>query len=80
MALRIDSDCVNCDVCESACPNQAISFGGDIYRIDPLLCTECVGHHDQPQCVALCPVDCIGVDPLHQESPAELMDKYRSLR
>ena len=80
MALKIDNQCVNCDVCEPACPNQAISFGEDFYRIDPARCTECVGHHDEPQCVVLCPVDCIHPDPEHLEDFEDLMDKYRRLR
>lgn len=59
MALLITDECINCDVCEPACPNDAISEGDDIYVIDPDLCTECVGHFDEPQCVVICPVDCI---------------------
>ena len=42
----ITDECINCDVCEPECPNEAISMGDDIYIIDPNLCTECVGHHD----------------------------------
>ena len=79
MALRITDDCINCDVCEPACPNEAISMGPSIYVIDPAKCTECVGHHDEPQCVALCPVSCIPVDPAHIETRAQLWAKYRRL-
>ena len=57
MALLITDECINCDVCEPACPNEAISEGDDIYVINPDLCTECVGHFDEPQCVVICPVD-----------------------
>ena len=32
--------------------------GEDIYEINPDKCTECVGFHDEPQCAAVCPVDC----------------------
>ena len=63
MALLINDECINCDVCEPECPNGAISQGDEIYVIDPKLCTECVGHYDEPQCVEVCPVDCIVVDP-----------------
>ena len=63
MALLITDECINCDVCEPECPNQAISMGPEIYHIDPSRCTECVGHFDEPQCVQVCPVDCIPVDP-----------------
>ena len=44
MALMITDDCINCDVCEPECPNQAISMGEEHYEIDPDKCTECVGH------------------------------------
>ncbi|HET6913625.1 MAG TPA: YfhL family 4Fe-4S dicluster ferredoxin [Rhodanobacteraceae bacterium] len=79
MALKITDACVNCDVCEPVCPNRAISQGEDYYVIDPALCTECVGHHDEPQCVEVCPVECIILDPVHVESPDALMLKYHSL-
>jgi ferredoxin len=79
MALKITHECINCDVCEPACPNQAISMGPEIYVIDPALCTECVGHFDAPQCVAICPVDCIPKDEVHAETEAELREKYRRL-
>ncbi len=59
MALIITDECINCDVCEPECPNEAISQGEEIYEIDPNKCTECVGHYDTPQCVEVCPVDCI---------------------
>jgi ferredoxin len=79
MALLITDACVNCDVCEPVCPNRAISQGEDYYVIDPALCTECVGHHDEPQCVDVCPVECIILDPAHAESPEALTLKYHSL-
>ena len=63
MALMITDECINCDVCEPECPNDAISQGPEIYVIDPAKCTECVGHFDVPQCREVCPVDCIPVDP-----------------
>ena len=44
MALMITDDCINCDVCEPECPNQAIAMGEEHYEIDPDKCTECVGH------------------------------------
>jgi ferredoxin len=79
MALMITDECINCDVCEPECPNDAISQGAEIYVIDPSRCTECVGHFDRPQCRDVCPVDCIPVHPAHVESPDELMLKYRGL-
>jgi ferredoxin len=59
MALMIDEDCINCDVCIPECPNDAISAGAEIFVIAADSCTECVGHHDTPQCVEVCPVDAI---------------------
>lgn len=79
MALKITSECINCDVCEPACPNQAIAMGPRHYLIDPTRCTECKGHFDEPQCVMLCPVDCIPKDPAHPENDAQLEAKYRRL-
>jgi ferredoxin len=79
MALKITHECINCDVCEPECPNEAIFQGIEIYQIDPNLCTECVGHFDKPQCVAVCPVDCIPLDPEHPETQEQLQEKYRRL-
>ncbi len=69
MALMITDECINCDVCEPECPNDAISPGEEIYVIDPNLCTECVGHFDEPQCQQVCPVDCIPLDPERPRDP-----------
>jgi len=73
----ITDECINCDVCEPECPNEAISQGDSIYEIDPNKCTECVGHYDAPQCVEVCPVDCIpvGIEETHDQ----LMDRYLHL-
>jgi ferredoxin len=79
MALLITDQCVNCDVCEPACPNGAIFAGPKLYHITPAKCTECVGHFEVPQCIEVCPVECIFVDPEHIESPAQLQDKYQYL-
>ncbi len=79
MALIITDECINCDVCEPECPNEAITQGEEIYEIDPNLCTECVGHYDTSQCVDVCPVDCIPLDPEHKESKDELRAKYDGL-
>ena len=79
MSLLITDECINCDVCEPECPNEAIYMGDEIYEIDPAKCTECVGHYDEPQCVEVCPVDCIPKDPDNEESEDQLMLKYESL-
>ncbi len=79
MSLLITDECINCDVCEPECPNEAIAQGDEIYEINPSLCTECVGHFDTPQCIEVCPVDCILVDPDNKESDDTLKLKYEKL-
>ena len=79
MALLITDECINCDVCEPECPNEAISQGEEFYVIDPTRCTECVGHFESSQCVEVCPVECILVDPDRTESQEILIDRFRFL-
>lgn len=79
MSLIINEECINCDVCEPECPNGAISQGEEIYIINPALCTECVGHYETPQCMEVCPVDCINKDPEHVEDKDSLYQKYLKL-
>ena len=79
MALIIFDECINCDVCEPECPNGAIYQGESIYEINPALCTECVGHFDKPQCMEVCPVDCIEKDPDRAEDNDSLYKKYLAL-
>ncbi len=80
MALKITDQCINCDVCEPECPNEAISPGAEFYVIDWKRCTECVGHFDKPQCREVCPVDCIPLDPEHEETREQLQEKYEVLQ
>ena len=79
MALKITEDCINCDVCEPECPNDALFMGLQIYQIDPNKCTECVGHFNEPQCQQVCPVACIPLDPDWTESREALQAKYERL-
>ena len=79
MALKITDDCINCDVCEPECPNEAISQGDELSVIDPGTCTDCVGHFDEPQCQQVCPVDCIPLDEAFVETRDQLLDKYHRL-
>ncbi len=79
MALMITDECINCDVCEPECPNGAISQGEEYYRIDPDLCTECIGHFNTSQCVEVCPVECIPVDPQWVENRDVLYQRYLAL-
>ena len=76
MALLINDKCINCDMCDPECPNGAITFGDKIYEIDPLLCTECDGHYDQPTCKTVCPINCLITDPDHIESDDALWEKF----
>jgi ferredoxin len=79
MATMITEECISCGACEPECPNEAISEGPDIYIIDPLRCTECVGHFDEEQCAAVCPVDCCVTDPNNNELEHELISRAKTL-
>ena len=76
MALKILDSCINCDMCDPECPNQAITLGAEIYEINADKCTECVGHYDKPTCVSVCPIDCIKPDINHIESDEVLLNKF----
>lgn len=54
-------------------PQDPIS--ADVYFIVPDKCTECQGFHDEPQCAAVCPVDCCIPDDAHVETAAQLLAK-----
>jgi ferredoxin len=47
----------------------------EVYYIVTDKCTECKGFHDEPQCAAVCPVDCCIPDEDHQETEEELLNK-----
>lgn len=47
----------------------------DTYFIVPDKCTECQGFHEEPQCAAVCPVDCCVPDELYQETVESLLEK-----
>ena len=80
MAMVIIEECISCGACEPDCPNEAITQGDSIYVIDPDKCTECVGAHDTPKCIEVCPVEgCIIPDPNHLESRDDLEAKYQRL-
>jgi ferredoxin len=79
MALLIDDNCTSCDACVPVCPNKAITAGNPYYVIDALLCTECVGAEDEPQCMLVCPADCIVEDPDFRETKEELLEKYKGI-
>lgn len=79
MATIITEECINCGACEPECPNQAISQGEDIFVIDPKLCTECVGFHEEEACAAVCPVDCCVPDPGNVESEETLYARAQTI-
>ena len=94
MSTMITEECINCGACEPECPNTAIYAGGvqyefngkmfdalsnDFYYIVPEKCTECVGHFDQEQCAAVCPVDCCVPDPNHVESEEVLYARAKTI-
>jgi ferredoxin len=54
-------------------PQQPLSE--DLFYIVADKCTECVGFHDEPQCAAVCPVNCCVLDLNHQETKEELLLK-----
>ncbi|MCX7876580.1 MAG: 4Fe-4S dicluster domain-containing protein [Melioribacteraceae bacterium] len=61
---------------EDAAPSGATGFAkADFFYIVPDKCTECVGFHDEPQCAAVCPVDCCVQDPNNVESKEQLLAK-----
>lgn len=51
----------------------------DYYYIVTDKCTECVGFHEEPQCAAVCPVDCCVPDPEHEESEETLLMRKERL-
>jgi ferredoxin len=51
----------------------------EVYYIVPDKCTECVGFHEEPQCAAVCPVDCCVPDPDRPEEESRLLEKKANL-
>jgi len=58
-------------------PQPAVS--ADFYYIVTDKCTECVGFHEEPQCAAVCPVDCCILDDTHVETKEQLTAKKDSM-
>jgi ferredoxin len=51
----------------------------EYYYIVPDKCTECVGFHEEPQCAAVCPVDCCVPDPDRVETEELLLTRKARL-
>ena len=94
MSLKITDECINCGACPPECPNEAIFVGGEDYEHDgktisalsqefyyiaPEKCTECIGFHEEPMCVSVCPTDACVKDPNHDESQEKLLEKAKAL-
>ena len=47
----------------------------EFYYIVSGKCTECNGFHEEPQCAAVCPVDCCIPDPDHEEGEDVLLTR-----
>ncbi len=62
---------------DAAAKNPAVS--NDVYYIVPDKCTECTGFHEEPQCAAVCPVDCCVPDPDHVETEQQLLERKERL-
>lgn len=59
--------------------DQQSPISDDFYYITPDKCTECVGFHEEPQCAAVCPVDCCIPDPDHEEDEGILLARKEKL-
>ncbi len=79
MAMKITDECISCGACVDECPNEAIEEGDEFSVIEPEKCTHCVGFFDEAQCVEVCPVDAIELDPDNEETDEELLAKFKKL-
>ena len=60
MTMTITEECIAFGARPSEGSSTSISEGdGTLYLINQETCVECEGHHDSPQCVTVCPVECI---------------------
>ena len=51
------------------------ALSDEFYYVVPDKCTECAGFYDDPQCISLCPIDCLVDDPNWRETPEALLAK-----
>ena len=57
--------------------DSQVAISDEVYYIVPDKCTECKGFHDEPQCAAVCPVDCCVPDEDNVEEESELLEKQK---
>ena len=57
--------------------DSQIAISDEVYYIVPDKCTECKGFHEEPQCAAVCPVDCCVPDEYNVEEESELLEKQK---
>ena len=67
-----EGETLNADEAQSA-------ISDEVYYIVSDKCTECKGFHDEPQCAAVCPVDCCVPDDNHVESVEILLNRQSFL-
>lgn len=79
MAYKINEECMACGSCEPECPNNAITGGSSRFLINPDKCTECVGIYKTSRCAEVCPFGAPVLDPVHKESQAKLLAKWKKL-
>ncbi|MCF8242132.1 MAG: 4Fe-4S dicluster domain-containing protein [Melioribacteraceae bacterium] len=94
MAVLITEECIDCNACETECPNNAIYAPGEPWSLNgeenealsdertyvvPEKCTECVGFYDEPQCIPACPTEAIIMDPDRVETKENLMARKEHL-
>ena len=85
MAIIITDECINCGACEPECPNTAIYEGADDWRYsdgtdlkgDLILPSGKAANAEEPQCAAVCPVDCCVPDDQYVETEEQLLSKQR---
>lgn len=64
-------------VTDAHTPHDPIAI--DVYYISPDKCTECQGFHEEPQCAAVCPVDCCVPDEMYVETVEQLLEKKEKM-
>ena len=73
--LRGEVNLLDGKVVSAEVPQTAVNFV--VYYIVPDKCTECKGFHEEPQCAAVCPVDCCIPDLNNIESESLLLEKQK---